>query len=407
MASPSSECILPKPSTTCRKLPAIWAISFDVSPAQHAGASLPKNCHVKKQRDGDTIPPETNAGTKVKTFNANTVKTHFLGDYVPTIPLIGTTDSYSTTTGELEHKQGKAFYERTSKNNATSQISNLERREAALLKIADDVRTLPQPVPPVDDPVLTGAKRKWATTARATKKQDPTLSFAQAEALPYTPPEEHIHISLSRHVHVNLDFWIEQHLGDPAFQNFRVKLQTYLLGRLLHPEYSSDGSEYTTLDRNRLHIPNQRIFIHKVLQVNYTSYDVRRGQDSMNPRTHADVLTLAPEDSADEHPFSYARVIGVWHCEVQYCEFGQLTPAKTVCLLFARHFRLDKTFKGGFKRRRLHHIKFVPEHDDNAYGFINPDEVIREAHLVPAYAHGVTARVHYQSIGRRKGDFND
>ncbi|KAF7293837.1 hypothetical protein HMN09_01179600 [Mycena chlorophos] len=356
-------------------------------------------------RTGAAAPPEP-APTKIKKFNGNTVKTHFLGDYVPTIPLIGTSDSWSTATGELEHKRGKAFYSRTSKNNATEQIGKLERREAALSKIADRVRAEQAPTvePP---PPTTGSKRKRQST-RPAKKQQPTLSFAQREALPFTPPDAHFHMSLSRNVHVNLDVWITQNLGDPAFNNIRVKLLNHLLGRYYHPEYSSNGSEYTSADRARVVIcNNDRLQIHKVLRVNYTDYCGRRGQDSMNSRTHADVMTLADEDSTDGHPFRYFRIIGVWHCDVQVREFGHLSAVRTVPLLFARAFRLDRTWKGGFKRRRLHRIEFLPESDPDAYVFVHPEEVIREAHLVPAYAHGATMPVHYETIGRKPKTYND
>ncbi|KAJ7067227.1 hypothetical protein C8F01DRAFT_1365364 [Mycena amicta] len=344
-------------------------------------------------RTGAAPSREPSASTKIKTFNGNTIKTHFLGEYVPTIPFIGTSDSYSMVTGELEHKRGKAFYGRTSKNDAITQISNLERREAELTKIAAQVRaqeadTAVADTPPDASTSTRGKKRKRAAGVnKPAKKRKPTLGFAEAESLSYTPPDEHP--------------------GDPAFKNFRLKLQTHLLGRIHHPEYSTDGSEYTTVDRNRLFIVNNRIYIHKVLCVHYTSYDVRHGQDSMNSRTHADIMTLAPEDSTDDHPYAYSRVIGVWHCEVQYMGYGQLTPAKTVPLLFVRRFHLDKSWKGSFKRRRLHRIEFVPETDDNAYGFVNPDKVIREAHLVPAYAHGATPRLPFPSLGRKKGQEND
>jgi hypothetical protein len=61
---------------------------------------------------------------------------------------------------------------------------------------------------------------------------------------------------------------------------------------------------------------NDRIYASKVLHVNYTTYDVRRGQDSMNPCTHCDVMVLSPETDPDAHPFWYARVLGVFHTDV-------------------------------------------------------------------------------------------
>ena len=57
------------------------------------------------------------------------------------------------------------------------------------------------------------------------------------------------------------------------------------------------------------------------MRVNYTTYDMRRDQDTINPRTHADVMVLNPgdEESEDErHPYWYARVCGIFHANVLY-----------------------------------------------------------------------------------------
>jgi hypothetical protein len=40
--------------------------------------------------------PAESSGTKIKTFNLNTYKFHAMGDYVATIRLFGTTDSFTT-----------------------------------------------------------------------------------------------------------------------------------------------------------------------------------------------------------------------------------------------------------------------------------------------------------------------
>jgi len=55
---------------------------------------------------------------------------------------------------------------------------------------------------------------------------------------------------------------------------------------------------------------NNRIYSHKVLRVNYTTYDMRREQDSLNPRTHPDIMVLSQEpkmheDGTPEHPYWY------------------------------------------------------------------------------------------------------
>ena len=57
------------------------------------------------------------------------------------------------------------------------------------------------------------------------------------------------------------------------------------------------------------------------MRVNYTTYDMRRDQDSLNPRTQADVMLLAHEDltARNSHPYWYARIIGLFHVYVT-CE---------------------------------------------------------------------------------------
>ena len=83
--------------------------------------------------------------SKKKTLNLNTYKFHSLGDYVKTIRLFGTTDSYSTQVvsplvnhaecteayslqGELAHRVVKRLYGLTNKKNAAEQISRRYQR---------------------------------------------------------------------------------------------------------------------------------------------------------------------------------------------------------------------------------------------------------------------------------------
>ena len=60
------------------------------------------------------------------------------------------------------------------------------------------------------------------------------------------------------------------------------------------------------------------IYQHRVLRVNYTTYDMRRDQDSLNPQSHPDIMLLSHEDKNDDnwHPYWYARVIGIFHANV-------------------------------------------------------------------------------------------
>lgn len=56
--------------------------------------------------------------------------------------------------------------------------------------------------------------------------------------------------------------------------------------------------------------------------------------------------------------------------------------------LWVRWFGRDLTYKSGFKAKHLHRIGFVPQEDPLVFGFLDPQEIIRAVHLIPAYTHG-------------------
>lgn len=90
------------------------------------------------------------------------------------------------------------------------------------------------------------------------------------------------------------------------------------------------------------------------------------------------------------HPFAYARILSIFHTDVTYKQLGVAATSHCMEFLLVRHYRRDVTYKAGFHFRRLHRIGFVPDTDPDAFGFVDPDDVIRAAHLIPAFAHGQT-----------------
>lgn len=167
------------------------------------------------------------------------------------------------------------------------------------------------------------------------------------------------------------------------------KLQEHLLSRLAHPEWSGDGNEFTPAQRHKLVLKNNRMYVHKILRLNYTTYDVRRGQDCLNPRTHSDIMYLAPEGDTS-HPFLYAQIIGIFHADVVNTAPGESPVPQVMEFLWVRRYRIDPTWRGGFKRKRLFRVEFLPDSDPDAFGFLNPDEIIRGSHIMPAFASGRT-----------------
>ena len=53
--------------------------------------------------------------------------------------------------------------------------------------------------------------------------------------------------------------------------------------------------EFTDAERNTVLIAGEEIFRCKTLQVNYTTYDVRRDSDTIKPITYPDVMVMSPE----------------------------------------------------------------------------------------------------------------
>ncbi|KJA19627.1 hypothetical protein HYPSUDRAFT_143405, partial [Hypholoma sublateritium FD-334 SS-4] len=339
---------------------------------------------------------------KKKLFNLVMIKLHALGDYVSNIRLFGTSDSYSTQPGELEHRRVKRYYARTNKNGAVRQITRLERREHVLLH---RIRLKNSQEKQTNFSIeKAGSKRR-----KVKVKTTPSMDFAESESLPYTPPEYHHHISTSRNFPIHVQSFINATTDDdPAIKDFYPKLQEHILARILHPTWSGDGNEFSDEERNKVFIVNERLYRHKVMRINYTTYDVRLGQDSVNARNHADIMVLSHTD--EDHPFEYGRIISIFHVDVviKTEEAGvSLTPVSKE-VLWVRWYKRDSSYEAGFKRKRLHRLQFLPCDDTASFGFLDPDEVIRAVHLIPVFRYGKTNNfLPEASLGRAPGELSD
>jgi hypothetical protein len=175
---------------------------------------------------------------------------------------------------------------------------------------------------------------------------------------------------------------------------------------MLHPTWSANPSEYSAEEHRKICIVNSRLYMHKVMRINYTTYDVRLGQDAINPRNHADIMTLSRHD--DDHPFEYARVIGIFHVDVIHNVEGATQNPVSKEVLWVRWFRRDKSYLAGFQKKGLHRLEFLSSAEDCAFGFLDPDEVIRASHLIPAFRYGRTNQfLSGESLGRAPDEQDD
>ncbi|EDR01180.1 uncharacterized protein LACBIDRAFT_312455 [Laccaria bicolor S238N-H82] len=228
--------------------------------------------------------------------------------------------------GELEHRTPKARYRRTDKKLFIKQLTQIERRQTRLRRL----------------------RRNYFPTS--------PLSHSNKERLNGSAKDHH-HIGKSEALYEDIGSFLRTRDDDPATKNFLPKLKAHLLPRIQAARVPSDLAylnqvqaplhtvEPQTLD-NVLFKFN-RLYFHNTMCVNYTTYDIRRAQDTINVNTERrDIMVLSKSDSSgtddsDESlAFIYARVLGI--CHVNVVQTGAATPDYTpqrFNFLWVRWFR--------------------------------------------------------------------
>lgn len=92
--------------------------------------------------------------------------------------------------------------------------------------------------------------------------------------------------------------------------------------------------------------------------------------------------------SESGHPFAYAKILNIFSANVSHQADGPWIANSWKEFLLVHWYRLDTQYNSGFKARRLHCLELVPEDDPDAFGFLDPDDVIHASHIIPAFAHG-------------------
>ena len=94
------------------------------------------------------------------------------------------------------------------------------------------------------------------------------------------------------HIHTFLN---STRVDDPA-----VAVCLFMLTLIRETEKNFHSAE----EHGKICVVDNCLYLRKVMMINYTTYDVRLGQDSINPCNHADIMTLSRHD--DDHPFKYS-----------------------------------------------------------------------------------------------------
>jgi hypothetical protein len=348
-----------------------------------------------------SVPPSSNArNRKPKELNLKTYKFHALGDYVSIIQRFGTTDSYTTQPvsfqliahillltflqSELEHRRSKTRFLRTSGRLIPQQLAKIERRQRRIRMIREKLQLL--------------------------NSQGEVEDVADS-------PQAQYSMGLSQKWPVHVPTFLKKNEGDPAIQvrsfmlsslpspnvmqNFYSKLKGHLLPRIREmlqqeaatlPEPSglrmaSDDRlpPPTDEDSKFVFLKKDTIYHHRLSRFHFTTYDVRRGTDIINPGTaRCNIMLLS--DTTDLHHFLYARVIGAYHANVIYTGTGMRDyEARRMDFLWVRWYEVVDPASSGWGSSKLDSLRFLPINRPNAFGFVDPKDVLRGSHILPNF----------------------
>jgi len=192
-------------------------------------------------------------------------------------------------------------------------------------------------------------------------------------------------------------------------QNFLPKLREHLLPRiqmalLQEAESLSDlSSVRTESDTGPYHSPdgnacnfvllkNDCIYHHKLIRFNFTTHDIQRGTDIVNAGTsRCNVMLLADDvgSSSNLHRFLHARVLGAYHVNVIYTGPGMHDfEARRFDFLWVRWFEVVNPGSSGWSTSKLDSVRFPPMKENYSFGFVDPKDVLRGCHILPAFAKG-------------------
>ena len=148
-------------------------------------------------------------------------------------------------------------------------------------------------------------------------------------------------------------------------------------------------------------LKKDRIYHHKICRFHFTTYDVRRGIDIVNPGTsRSNVMFLADNTEGSDHHFLYARVLAAYHANVIYTGPGMLDfEARRLDFLWVRWYELVDPASSGWKTSKLDSLRFLPIKEPNALGFVDPKDVLRGCHILPRFAKG---KRHLNGVGNSR-----
>ncbi|KAF8599346.1 hypothetical protein BDV93DRAFT_449512, partial [Ceratobasidium sp. AG-I] len=323
-----------------------------------------------------SIPSQgvANEGRRRCTLNLETYKFHSMGDYVRCIERYGSSDSYSTQINELHNRSIKLQYLLTNKRNATTQMTAIGDVKRVLLEMMDELLDreerlnapsidIPPPESDATNSLLSGS---GYTIGQSERSEDSIPSIIR---------------------------WVQQYENDDAMRFFIPQLKRHLLLRLLG---SRSHVDYHDQELDNLYIERDRMYSHNTIHINYTTYDILRQQEVLNPKTSKRFIMLPTEymhDSGASHPFLYAKVLGIYHAKVVY----RGSSPRRMEFIHVRWLYYDYEQPGGGETYRLDRLGYEACRTDqdvlDLFDFVDPADIIRASHLIPDFCSGTSSNL--------------
>lgn len=96
------------------------------------------------------------------------------------------------------------------------------------------------------------------------------------------------------------------------------------------------------------------------------------------------------------HPFLYAQILGIYHGNVIYIGEGMNDyQSRRMEFLWVRRYQCTAP-NAGWLTQKLDRVQFLPMADDNTFCFIDPSDILRGSHIIPAFSQG---KRHLDGIG--------
>ncbi|KAJ3533279.1 hypothetical protein NMY22_g7397 [Coprinellus aureogranulatus] len=356
---------------------------------------LKKEADARARREGKSNGKAASSSRKPASLNIFTIKFHYLGDYSSTIRKFGTTDSYSTETGELYHKGPKAWYPRTDKKNYHAQLSSIERRQARLSHIRYDLDAHRETLLRAK-PFAKGTSS--SSNSGRSRTGPPTPSSFQSRLLRRKVVHRRPPLAFINLRKAGLSYFSNSTMGEVRaegyFVDFNSNLKRHLHARLCQKM----GFEANNAGEHWLNVVLQhdQIYSHKILRMYYTGYDVRREEEVIHVNTpQCNIMLLndrcSKETWAQEHPYLYGRVLGVFHANVAYARSYQgnasgerHTAFRRIDFVWVQWYE----YLGAEDEYSLDRLSLRSLQSANSLCFLDPQDILRGVHLIPQYPLG-------------------